>query len=308
MNIRTGRRWLPLATVGIGLVALVAAAGAASAAGQPVAPVRGEVPGLTGEAANRLAGEAATRFKELTERRVAAARSGLAAETLHTAWGTAFSQPQAQGIRGTHSVLTGSGTTTRGGEYIYSPTAMSPGGACMEITTAYTPSGPLVWAWDWCGGNAGVGKAVAINSSFLSKYTTTVNGLPAYTFEVSKTDAATNAWAAYLFNYQTNAFETFYTSSGTYDLGETWFGWDMFEIYSDVEPSTGVGYYCTDMAGQSFDASAIQVKLNGTWAAATPANSYSYGNPPPPGSNFQCPKLTFAMDSPNNHWTARIAR
>jgi hypothetical protein len=177
----------------------------------------------------------------------------------------------------------------------------------MEMTTAYTPSGPLLWAWDWCGGNAGVGKAVSMNSSFLSTYTTTVNGLPAYSFEVSQTNAATNAWVAYLYNFQTHAYETFYTSSGSYDLGDTWFGWDMFEIYSSIEPSTGVGYYCTDMAGQSFDASAIEVNLNSAWQPATPSNSYDYGNPPPSGSEFQCPTLTFAMDSPNNHWTARIA-
>jgi hypothetical protein len=204
-------------------------------------------------------------------------------------------------------VLTSKGTTTRGGEYIYSPTSLSPGGACIEMTTAYTPSGPLLWAWDWCGGRSSVGKAVTMNSAFRSTYTTTVNGLPAYSFQVGKTNASTNQWTSYLYNYQTHAYETFYTSAGSYDLGDTWFGWNMFEIYSSIEPSTGVGYYCTDMAGQGFDASAIQVQLNGAWQSATPSNSYSYGNPPPSGSSFQCPKLTFTMNTPYSHWSARIA-
>jgi hypothetical protein len=81
----------------------------------------------------------------------------------------------------------------------------------------------------------------------------------------------------------------------------------MFEIYSSIEPSTGAGYYCTDMSGKSFDASAITVKLNGSWALATPSNSYDYGNPPPSGASFRCPALTLAMNSPNNHWSARIS-
>jgi hypothetical protein len=275
------------------------------------APIRGEVAGATGAAAARLAGEAATRFEELTRRRVGQARaagSGALAELLHTAWGTAFNQPQAKGIRATHSVLSNpaAGTTTRGGEYIYSPTAMSPGGACMEITTAYTPNGQLLWAWDWCGGRSRVGKAVSMDAAFLATYTTTVNGLPAYSFEVSQTNPTGNVWTGYLYNFKTHAYETFYTSSGTYDLDELWFGWDIFEIYSAIDPATGIGYYCTGMKAQTFDASAVEVKLNGSWATATAANSSGYGNPPQPAKGFQCPSLTFTMVSPNNHWTAKI--
>jgi hypothetical protein len=33
-------------------------------------------------------------------------------------------------------------------DYVYAPTAIRAGGACMEMTTAYTPSGPSLWAWD----------------------------------------------------------------------------------------------------------------------------------------------------------------
>ncbi|MFI6074103.1 hypothetical protein ACIA5C_21305 [Actinoplanes sp. NPDC051343] len=61
------------------------------------------------------------------------------------------------------------------------------------------------------------------------------------------------------------------------------------------------------MAGKTFDASSITAELNGSWALATPANSYDYGNPPPSGSSFQCPRLTLAMNSPNNHWSAHIS-
>jgi hypothetical protein len=326
MRVRTGRRWLRLLPVAVGVAAIAAATGIASAATTPStapsatlprpandqpalrgadAPIRGEVAGFTGADATRVAGEAATRFKALTLHRAQSAPA--LAEALHTDWGVGFSQPTAKGMRATHNVLTGAGTTTRGNEYIYSPTALSPGGACMEMTTAYTPSGPLLWAWDWCGGRSQVGKAVSMNSSFLSTYTTTVNGQPAYSFEVSQTNASTNEWTGYLYNYTTHAYETFFVSAGSYDLGNNGFGWDMFEIYSSIEPATGIGYYCTDMAGKSFDASEISLNLNGSWQLATPANSRDFGNPPPAGSKFQCPKLTFQLDTPNNHWTARIA-
>ena len=61
----------------------------------------------------------------------------------------------------------------------------------MEMTTAYTSDGPILWAWDWCGGNAGIGKLVTIDEDFLNTYTTTVNGQTAYTTEVRQTDAST---------------------------------------------------------------------------------------------------------------------
>ncbi|MBN1173529.1 MAG: hypothetical protein JXA67_15260, partial [Micromonosporaceae bacterium] len=39
---------------------------------------------------------------------------------------------------------------------------------------------------------------------------------------------------------------------------------------------------------------------------ATSANSYSYGNPPPSGSEFDCPALSFTMVQANNNWVAQI--
>jgi hypothetical protein len=283
------------------------------------APVLGTVPGLTGAAAERAAGAAATRFRSMaTDRgrqmRAAAAgtgidragRAALAADDLHTAWGTAFAQPTGKGLKATHSVFTGAAAVTHGGDVVYAPTSLPSGGACMEMTTAYTSGGPVLWAWDWCGGNAGVGKLVNIDAGFLTTYTTTVNGQAAYSTDIHQTNPTSNTWSSYLYNYQTHAWDVFYTSSGTYDLGDKGFGWDMFEIYSTRNPATNAAWYCSSMAGERFEASSIQINLNSTWSAATSANSYSYGDPPPPGSQFDCPALTFTMVHANDDWTAQI--
>jgi hypothetical protein len=270
------------------------------------APAGGEVPGLTGPAAVRAAAGAADRFRTVTAariRRTAAAPASVAnpaaAADLHTAWGIFFNDKASQGLQATHSVLS---MTTHGGDFVYAPTALPPGGACTEMTTAYTPSGPKLWAWDWCGGRDTIGKIVNMDPAFLATYTTTVNGLPAYTMREVQTSASTNAWTVYLFNYATNAWDTFYATSGAKDIpGSTW---DFFEIYTTVDPATGAGYYCADANGRAIEASSVQVSQNGVWTPAGTGNSSL--SSPPAGSRFDCPALAFSAVHANDHWLARI--
>jgi hypothetical protein len=272
-------------------VALVVAAGSIVVAAAPAAAGSGVVPGLTGDAARQRAGQAATRFREM--------RVSSSLAELHTDWGVNFPNGSSQGLHATQSVVT-TGQPTTGGDYVYAPTAIPAGGACIEITTAYTPSGPDLWAWDWCGGRDGVGKLTPMDASFRSTYTTTVDGHAAYQLDEHRTSTTANTWTAYLYNYKTAAWDTFFTSSGTYDLPQFPFGWDMFEIY------TASGSYCHDMAGQLFDSSAVQVLAGTTWTPASPANSRPTQPTIPPGSAYDCPALTFSMVHPNDHWTARI--
>src|SRR4051812_9183246 len=193
MRVRQSRRLLPAAlaavlgafTAVVGVSAANAGADAGATMTRPAndtsaqrgsdAPVLGTVPGLTGAAAERAAGAAATGFRTMaaereSQMRAAAGtgRAALAEDYLHTAWGTAFSQAGGKGMRATHSVFTGAAAVTHGGDVVYSPTSLPSGGACMEMTTAYTSTGPVLWAWDWCGGNAGVGKVVNIDAAFLT--------------------------------------------------------------------------------------------------------------------------------------------
>jgi hypothetical protein len=284
---------------------LTAAAGVADAASDPKGAH--EVPGLTGAAALRAVKPAADRFRALTNARISRltgsqkATPALDAD-VHDAWGTYFVDSAGKGLQATHSVQTI--TVHNDYDVIYAPTALPPGGACTEMTTAYTSGGPVLWAWDWCGGRDTIGKVVNIDSAFIAKYTTTVNGLPSYTMQETQTSTSNNAWTVYLYNYSTSAWDTFYSTSGTKDIPAV--SWDFFEIYSTVNPSTGVGYFCTDGSGKAFEASSIQVGKNGGWVAADDTNS-DLGTPPS-GSTFNCPKLTFTPVHQNDHWIATIGQ
>ena len=145
-----------------------------------------------------------------------------------------------------------------------------------------------------------------MDSAFLSRYTTSVNGRPAYNVDIHRTSAGPNTWTAYLFNYQTQVWDSYYTSSGTYDLPQFPFGWNMFEVYTTVNPATGAGYFCTDLAGRAFESSSIQLLVNSAWTAATAANAPADSSTPPAGSRFDCPPLTFSIVHPNDHWLDQI--
>ncbi|MFL6073774.1 MAG: carbohydrate-binding protein [Mycobacteriales bacterium] len=257
------------------------------------APVRGTVPGLTGAAAVAAAGPAADRFRAV--RLAASAGVARPADTLHTDWGVFLPNSMSSGLQVTQSVLPG--VTTQGSnDWLYAPTALSAGKACIEMTTAYTPTGPKLWAWDWCTTDT-VGKLVNLDSDFLSTYTTTVNGLPAYSMNQTLSNASANTWTASLFNYRTHAWDTFYTSSGTQDLNFA-FGWDTYEVYTDS------GFFCTATAGKTVESSDIRLWINGAWTPATPTTA-PLSSSPPPGSSFRCPSLRLAMVTPNSDWTAR---
>jgi hypothetical protein len=237
----------------------------------------------------------------------AAARPGAvtAAAQLHTDWGVNLPNNVTAGLHATQSVVAGA-TATNGGDFVYAPTAIPASGACIEITTAYTPSGPDLWAWDWCGGRDGVGKLVALDSTFLATYTTTVNGHPAYNLDEHKTSTTANTWTAYLYDFKTQAWDTFFTSTGTYDLPQYPFGWDMFEVYTTPNPSTGAGYYCQDMNGKVFESSGIQLQSGSSWVAAASGNSSFDSVPPAPGSSLDCPALAFSIKHANDDWAGQI--
>jgi hypothetical protein len=278
------------------------------------APVNGVVAGLTGAAAQQAAGAAADNFRQHAEERIARSSQSAgaantattakpaavaAAATLHEAWGIFFNNNAAQGLQATHSVL---GVTTTGGDYLYAPTALPPGNACIELTTAYTPDGPMLWGWDWCGGRDTIGKVVPMDATFLATYTTMVNGRPAYSMDEHKTSTTANTWTVYLYNYKTHAYDTFMTSTGNMDIpGSTW---DFFEMYTTVNGSTGAGYYCQNFNGMSIEASGVKVSQNGAWTPANASNSSM--SRATPGSAYDCPSLTLTVGHANDNWIAQF--
>ncbi|WP_412541844.1 carbohydrate-binding protein [Longispora sp. K20-0274] len=302
--MRAGRLVLGAALV----LAALAAPTAAEARGPGGTPgVPGTVAAIPdGPAAQARRAEAVAKFRELHGLRATEkAQPAAVAQQLHHFWGVEPTASSGDGLQATQSVVP-NWRTSKDGDFMYTPTMKPPGGSCIEVTTAYWRYGTTltneVWAWDWCGGD-GPKKEVNIDSAFLAKYTT-VDGRPAYTVKVEKTNAANNTWTAFLFNYQTNAWDTFYAKGGS-DTSGLDYGWDIFEFYASKNPATGQAYYCADMPNTGFDSSAIKLRKNGVWSPATAANSPWEPYVNPTGSTYWCNSLKFQKVGANDHWTVR---
>jgi hypothetical protein len=188
-------------------------------------------------------------------------------------------------------------------DYLYSPTTKPRYGSCIEVTTAYTSTYAEVWAWDWCASDTGIGTRVNITGSWLADYSpSTAGGVGSYTLRIVQTNASANTWTAYLFNYATDNWDTFYTSSGT-DQATAEFGWDQFEYYSYLTTS-GDTYLCSGYAGHSTGSSGIEIRdAQGGWSPASTSNTlgvYPYSSIN--GSTYYCPTLS-STDTPDNAWT-----
>src|ERR1700690_1933682 len=206
----------------------------ASAAPNPHAPHSGKmVPGVTGAAARR--GEppasAATRGAQLNAASHRAARRGAAPNAVqphlsswsgafHGFWGT-FPAQTVYGAQATQGLNPSTQLASSDPDTIYSPTLDPSGLTCIEMSTIYIGGADQIGAWNWCASSPGFAKTTAINSSFLATYTTTIASQPRYTVQDVQTNATTNSWTSYLYNYSTGAWDTYYTSASTSKLGNT---------------------------------------------------------------------------------------
>ncbi|WP_339155779.1 carbohydrate-binding protein [Actinomadura luteofluorescens] len=271
--------------------ASVSAASAPSAP-DPSAPKIGNVAGARTFIPDARNARAVQRFRDLH-------RSRLNREQIHHFWGVEPAAGSHDGMTATHSVDT-SYRVSDSADFTYTPTIKA-AGSCMEITTVYSQAvGNEIWAWDWCGGN-GPAKEVKMDANFLQTYTKSVNGHPAYSVQLVKTNASTNAWSAYLYNYTTNSWSLFYSKSGR-DTSSLAYGWDIFEIYATRNPSTGNAYYCADAKNVVFESSSIQLRRNGAWSPATPSDSPWQPTATPNPGDYLCPSLRFVRAGANDHW------
>jgi hypothetical protein len=264
------------------------------------APVSGQlVPALRGAAAAEASSYVSQRFRQQSDARVQDLPPW--SRSLHAGWG-AFPNNASNGAQATHTVNPTLRIPAGNPDIIYAPTLDPSGKTCIEVTTYYWQGGNAVGAWDWCAASPGFAAVAGMDANFVSKYTTTVNGKPAYTVQDVQTNAVTNSWTAYLFNYTTNAWDALYTSANTSKLTETHGGWDMFEVYTEYNPATGEGYYCGVTSGSTWAASSIQIRFGSTWQTLTTGNS---NVPPPSGvhsADFGCESLTFTVPTPNSSW------
>ncbi|MEU1161476.1 RICIN domain-containing protein [Streptomyces sp. NPDC005921] len=295
-----------------------AAASARTDSGSPAPGARHServVPGTTGAAARKkLPAEVSRRFYELNASGhvspgdvaedapsvTDSTASALSSWTgkYHAYWGVFPTGGTMHGAQATHSVNLSAPVT--GDDTVYAPTLDPSNATCIEMTTIY--SGGTVWvgAWDWCAASPGWGKYVVVNSAFLDTYTKKVNGRPSYSVQDVQTNATTNEWTSYLYNYDTHEWETFFKSADTGKLSNTGGGWDMMEVYTHYDPTTGEGQYCAETKGAVFQTTGLkyQTSYGGGWTAATEANSSVATTVK--SSDLGCSDLSYAVLTPNS--------
>ncbi|WP_269859134.1 hypothetical protein [Streptomyces sp. RPT161] len=270
------------------------------------APVHGTVKGrVTGPRSVNARNRAAVdRFRQLHAR--SAARHPV--DTNHEWWGTEVSPNSSAltGISATQSVDS-SLRLSNSDDVLYAPTVKPRDGACIEVVTVHTSTDAQIWAWDWCTTSGqDVGATETVDSNFLGTYGTTVNGHSAYTVKIALTDPASNTWTAYLYNYATGAWQTFFSSGGTDQSGVA-FGWDMFEYYSSVNPATGNVHVCDDLSGKAVESSSIQLRTSAGWASADPGNSSIFPNPTMDPGTYLCSGINSDVVTPNSDWQVSVA-
>jgi hypothetical protein len=275
------------------------------------------VPGITGAIARRNdpPGSAAQRFAQLSKAPGAAGPAGSPvggagtatpgippwSNAFHGYWGTDPAKT-IYGAQATQSLNPSLVAPKTGSQFIYAPTLDPSSIDTIEMSTIYDAGGNYVGAWDWGAAKPGFAKTAKINStSFLSTYTTKVSGKYFYSVQDVQTNAAKNTWTAYLYNYKTKAWDTFYSSSNTGKLSGNGGGWDMDEVYTDYNSATAEGDYCTVTYGDLFESTGLQYRLTsgGAWTSATTANS----NPNlayPRGSDLGCANLGYSLPTANS--------
>jgi hypothetical protein len=285
---------------------------ARSAAPSPNAPISGHpVAGAVyGSAARRAAGSAAATFLKLHRNMLAAQRghSRVSPHTvLHAWWGSFPDTNSGPGVMATQSVSS-TFRLSHSGDILYAPTMTAANNSCIEVVTMHNKTQAQVWAWDWCVAIA-PGAEVNVDASFVSTYTTTVNGLTSYTTRDVQTNAATNTWTAYLYNYQTKAWDTLFSQSGTDQSGLT-YGWDMFEFYSTVNPSTNATYVCANLrkSGLKLESSSLAIYSGGVWNPATPSNTTWNPEAHPNPASYNCPTMKFNIITNNSAWMVDVAK
>jgi hypothetical protein len=300
--------------------AVVTPPAAEAAIPSPSAPYSGRVvPGLTGPAArqNDPPESASQRLAQINAVEQGAAEGSATAAPsqsagtatpditrwsglFHGLWGT-DPQKTIYGAEATQSLNPSLAAPKTGAVFIYAPTLDPSSIDTIEMTTIYDAGGNYVGAWDWGAANPGFAKVATINSSFLASYATEVSGRYFYSVQDVQTSASSNTWTAYLYNYKTKAWDTFFTSSDTGKLSGSGGGWDMDEVYTDYDSSTAEGYYCTTAYGGLFESTGLAYRLTSgsKWTAATPSDST---NTPayPNGSDLGCGAVGFALPAANS--------
>jgi hypothetical protein len=316
------RPWLALGAVAACAITAAAAAPAyagatAPSAARPLASyASARVSGHTvagavfGAAAGRAAGSAAAHFlaghRSMLAQLRGAAQGVSPDKKLHAWWGSFPKTNSGPGVIATQSIS----ATLRlsdPSDILYAPTMTPADNSCIEVVTVHTTHTPQIWAWDWCVKIAPV-AVVNVTPSFMSTYTAIINGRTSYTTKDVRTNAKTNTWTAYLFNYKTGSWDTLWSQAG-HDRSGLSFGWDMFEFYSSTNPATGSTYVCGDLqaAGTQVESSSIAVRHGHQWNLASPANTMWNPEAKPNPASYLCPDMQFNIVQRNSAWMVDVS-
>ena len=192
--------------------------------------------------------------------------------TLHAYWGVDPSET----IHGAYANQQVDSFTlpSSSGDTIYSPTLDPSALTCIEVSTIYVAGADYVGAWDWCASSPGFAVLTADNTaSFQANYTTVTSGRRFYTIEDVQTNATTNQWTAYLYNYSTGSWDTFYQSANTSKLSQSGGGWDMDEVYATYNSSTLSASYCNSIGGADWESTDLNYLIGGSWVTASPSDA-----------------------------------
>lgn len=192
------------------------------------------------------------------------------------------------------------------GTTLYTPTHLSPGGACMETVTAhwrYQGMGATAHGhgfWDFCESDGQGGWQVfeLMDSIWTNRYVRKSQGKLRYWTQVYQDFPL--SWKGLLYNFEQGVWEekTAITGLSRAGFGQT--GWTMWESHYLMD----VARVCPKFP--DIQASDLQVYVNGAWTRLTASNSDDTLGPF--GQCWLDDTYTFRISSKRDVWLARTSR
>jgi hypothetical protein len=142
-------------------------------------------------------------------------------------------------------------TTSPDGAYVYAPTVLAPGGACVEVTQVYRRATPrhdmesLYGVWDWCESATATARGRFVvfqpqDRGFTDRYVRLYHGRPSYAISVLAPsvggDTYGGCWYTSIYDYSTGSWAQMAARCGRPHHGYR-HGWTMWESYDVANQS-----------------------------------------------------------------------